>query len=254
MITALGIAFYNRPDLLKRCIESVDHPVGTLIVVNNGSNKELSALVGEMRNDRIARRVVAEPNRNLGVAGAWNLIQEQVFHINGLDSVLICGNDIQWMPGDLEIFARTVEEFPQADFVFGNHSYSNFLVKRSGFKRIGYFDENIEMAYLEDSDHWQRIIRTPAKAIHAAGLRALHEGSATIKSDAAYQAVVGAQHEKNWSYYSRKWGCPLWSSGKESFATPWNEPDAAINEWQLTGDRLNRPHFRRTNPLEMLES
>lgn len=249
MIPALGIAFYNRPDLLKRCIESVDHPVGTLIVVNNGSLRELSALVAEMPNDNIARRIVVEPNRNLGVAGAWNLIQDQVFHRSGLDSVLICGNDIQWMPDDLGIIAKTVEEFPQADFVFGNHSYSNFLVKRSGFEKIGYFDENIEMAYLEDSDHWQRIIRTPAKAIHAAGLRALHEGSATIKSDAAYQAVVGAQHEKNWQYYARKWGCPAWSSGAEKFPTPWNDPDAAINEWNLQGDRLQRPHYLKMNTI-----
>jgi GT2 family glycosyltransferase len=255
MIPALGIAFYNRFDLLRRCLESVDHPVEHLFLVNNGPyhaahapQRGLENVVREVANPLIANVDIVNAGRNLGVAGAWNHMQWNAFESRHLNGLLLCGNDITWQSGDLAIFAKTVEEFPEADFVFGNHSYSNFYIRRSGWDKVGAFDENIEMAYLEDSDHWQRILRTPGvKAIHAAGLRALHEGSATIKSDAEYAARVSAQHDRNWTYYARKWGCPKWSSGAETFKTPFDQ-GGPINDWKLDAARQLRPHYFKENP------
>lgn len=252
MIPALGIAVYNRLDLLEACIKSIDHPVEELIIVNNGCLPGLEPDSGFMSlleaNGHIGTFNLITPKVNLGVAPAWNAIQHEVFLTGQKTSVLICGNDIEWAPGDLEIFANTVRDFPEADFVFGNHSYSNFLIKASGWNKIGGFDENIELAYLEDGDHWQRIIRTPAKAIHAAGLRAKHEGSATIKSDKDVAARSARQHDLNWDYYSRKWGCAKWSSGAETFATPFNQ-GGPINVWKLDIERRKRPHFYPYNPI-----
>lgn len=247
MLPALGIALYNRFDLLLRCLRSVDVPVGHVFIVNNGPTPlpklptDLNPLLGEIR--------AGEPGQNLGVAGAWNCIQDRAFREFGLDAVLICGNDIQWQPGDLARVMQTVREMPQADFVFGNHAYSNFLVRRSGWEKIGAFDENIELAYLEDSDHWQRIRHTPARAIHAAGLNATHEGSATIKSDAAYAAKSSRQHELNWQYYGRKWGCPPHSHAAETFTTPFGQ-GGPVNAWSLAAARRERPHYFTHNPEE----
>lgn len=251
MIPAVGIAYYNPPDLLLQCIESLQHPVGALIVVNNGEMEphalgnlvESAAARGDVRNI-----FITHPGKNLGCAGGWNNILQKVFLEERLDAVLICGNDIEWAADDLAIIEKTRAEFPQADFIFGNHSYSNFLINRSGWVKVGAFDENIEIAYLEDGDHWQRILRTGAKAIHAAGLRATHGGSQTIKSDPVIARISNCQHELNWEYYSRKWGCPPHSTGQEKFATPFNNPDHGLNEWELLGERLNRPHFWRRNP------
>lgn len=257
-LPALGIAVYNRPDLLAKCVASIDHPVGLLVIVNNGSLPELDIdhgfMAGLGANKLIGEIVLSQPGENLGVAPAWNLILDRVFSgrlgDERLASVLICGNDIEWAPGDLATFAATVENFPEADFVFGNHAYSNFLIKRSGWVKVGAFDENIEVGYMEDSDHWQRIRHTPGvKAIHAAGLNAKHEGSATIKSDAAFAKRSGEQHARNWEYYGRKWGCPVHSHAAETFTTPFNQ-GGDVNAWKLEGARLERPHFYTQNPWD----
>jgi GT2 family glycosyltransferase len=263
-IPALGIAVYNRPDLLAKCVASIDHPVERLIIVNNGKLPELAKeaefLAALGRQPGVGKVTVLQAQGNLGVAPAWNWLQDAVFMAHrrvgqlqapGLaaSSVIISGNDIEWAPGDLATFAATVENFPEADFVFGNHAYSNFLIKRSGWVKVGAFDENIEVGYMEDSDHWQRIRHTPGvKAIHAAGLNAKHEGSATINSDAAFKRKSGEQHAKNWVYYGAKWGCPVDSHAAETFTTPFNQ-GGDVNAWKLEGARLERPHFYTSNPV-----
>ena len=34
MIPVLGIPYFNRPDLLLRCLDSIDHPVGRVVLGN----------------------------------------------------------------------------------------------------------------------------------------------------------------------------------------------------------------------------
>lgn len=245
-LPALGIAIYNRPDLLAQCLRSVDYPVNTIVLVNNGGLRGLRELHYQEPH-------VIEPGCNLGVAGAWNAILEHVFVQLKLDSVLICGNDITWAPGDLERVMATVRDFPEADCIFGNHAFSNFLVKRSGWEKLGAFDENIEIAYLEDSDYWQRIRHTPGvKAMHAAGLRAQHGGSQTIASDPDLARRSSAQHGRNWKYYGAKWGCPPHSHAAETFTTPFGR-GGPVNEWRLEGERLTRPHWFKANPEERMK-
>jgi GT2 family glycosyltransferase len=258
----IGIPILNRVDLLERCVRSIDYPVGALVIVNNGCIDALESKVAQWKaeNANIGTWYVYQPGANIGVAGGWNVLLHHVFKPGGalipytsphpvketVGSILICGNDIAFAEGDLQIFDKTLEDFPEADFIFGNHSYSNFLVKRSGYDKVGTFDESIYSAYLEDGDSWSRIIRTGAKAIHAAGLRSHHEGSATINSDAQLKAKVQAMQAKNWEYYSRKWGCPKWSSGKETFQTPFNR-GGPVNEWALSPERLSQPHYLKSS-------
>lgn len=236
-IHAIGVAIYNRPDLLTKLVESIDFPVQKFIVVNNGCIPGMS-----FSSPHVTEFHHVNPGKNLGCSGGWNCIQDTVFNKLNLDHVIICGNDIQWMANDLEKFHKTLVDFQEADFIFGNHSYSNFMVKRSGWEKIGAFDENAELGYLEDGDHWQRILRSPAKAIHVAGLNSLHAGSATVNSDPNFRKKVNAQHERNWSWYSAKWGCPKHSHAAETYATPFNK-GGPINKWSLDGDRVNRPHY-----------
>lgn len=242
MIPCIAIPALNRPDLLRRCIESIDFPIGTLLIIDNGgvfSDADTSSLPrgeGEIHH--------AKMHGNLGFAGSCNFAMDHTFSTLGRDAVLIVGNDIEFAPGDLAIFWQTVIDFPAADFVYGNHSFGNFLVKRSGFEKVGWFDENYELGYCEDGDFWRRLILSGAKAIHAAGLHAKHEGSATINSDKALKRVVQAQQDRNWDYYSRKWGCPKFSHAKETFASPFNDINIGLNSWTLSAERQTRPHYR----------
>ena len=75
MIPVLGIPYYNRKDLLLRCVASIDYPVETLVVVQNG-NEDLEMGIGIcLLNPHLAKtRLVHIKHPNAGVAGAWNEI------------------------------------------------------------------------------------------------------------------------------------------------------------------------------------
>lgn len=237
MIPCIGTAIINRPDLWVRLGMSIDFPVGEFRTINNGCI-DLQAI----QNPSIQRIEIVNPGANLSCAGGWNALMSHAFDHSDYDCILIVGNDIAFAPGDLQFYWQAFLDFPQADFLFGIHSFSNFMVKRSGWEKVGAADENFELAYCEDGDYWRRIHLSGAKAMHVAGLRTIHEGSATIKSDPAWQRLVKAQQELNWNYYSAKHGCPKFSSGQETFTTPFNQ-GGPINEWRLSPERLTRPHF-----------
>jgi hypothetical protein len=234
MIPCIACALYNRKDLYQRLISSIDFPVEWLFTANNG---QIS--LHDLKHPGFVQGIGEEVNEvNFGCSGGWNQSMDFAFTQKGLDSVFIVGNDVEFHPGDLQRLEQAIIDFPEADFIFGNHSYSNFLVRRSGFDKVGWFDENFFPAYFEDSDHWRRIIRTKAKACHATGMHSKHEGSATIKSDCALRARNEITFAKNREYYYRKWGM------NEDYEHPFNDPVIPVNYWKLSDERMRQPHFR----------
>jgi len=239
MIPALATAYVNRPDLLNRMLSSVDAPCEHLLVVNN-SGKPLPQT-----------RPIEELSLgvNLGCAGAWNMILDRAFNQLNLPWVLICGSDIEWQPGDLNTFEKTVNDFPEASFLNGPLAFNHFVICRACWEKIGAFWEESYPAFLEDSDYWQRIRRCAIKVAGAEGLWTKHEGSASLKAgDEEFRSFVRQRHQRTWSKYAAKWGCPEWSSGLETFATPFNE-GGPINAWKLSPERMNEPHYYTENPI-----
>lgn len=234
MIPCIGCAFYNRRDLLQKLISSIDHEVEWFFTANNGQQS-----LHELRFPEFVKGVGEEVNEtNFGCAGGWNQCMDFAFNRKELDSVFIVGNDVEFHTGDLFRLRQTIEDFPEADFIFGNHSFSNFLVKRSGFEKLGWFDENFWPAYWEDGDFWMRIKRTSGvKTCHVAGMHSKHEGSATIKSDSALRARNEITYQKNKEYYDSKWGF-------EQYDYPFNNPNNPRNSWSLSKSRMGQPHFR----------
>lgn len=238
MIPCIATVFINKIPLLLRLWDSVDRPVEHRITVNNCYG---ALLVKDCE--------ILGLGKNTGTAGGWNMIQDRVFNQLGLPWVLIVGSDTQFHPGDLERFEKTVNDFPEADFLYGPLSYNHFIVKRSGWEKIGAFDENCPV-YLSDSAHWQTIRMTHSvKCVHVAGLRTIHEGSASIKGDPALAAQVKEWHERSWDYYCARFGCDRWSEGKETFKTPFNDPKWPANRWKLTEQRMKEPHYFSSNPI-----
>lgn len=264
MLPALGIPIYNRPDLLRRCLRSIDYPVELLIIVNNGQLDRLGAMVFHEaeRNPNLNRAIVYHPGANIGVAGGWNLIMDAAMNsvpspvqktLNGTfplgvqSGVLICGNDIEWQAGQLREFIRVWSDNPDADFLFAYWSFSTFMATRAGFARNGYFDENIWPAYLEDSDYFRRIglnaakmADVPVKPIHG---EAPHWGSTTVKSDSALEKRNVATHDRNWNYYIRKWGGRREGHSEVNLRpfADWNIP---VNQWRLEPHRRLEPHYK----------
>ncbi|HEY0782046.1 MAG TPA: hypothetical protein VGE98_06325, partial [Thermoanaerobaculia bacterium] len=94
----VGIPVLNRLDLLVRSLDAVDLPADVVIVNNNtlspGFDEELRALA-------LKRRLtVWKPERNLGVAGSWNLLLRLGLGW-GYERVFLGSNDTFLFPGAL---------------------------------------------------------------------------------------------------------------------------------------------------------
>jgi glycosyltransferase involved in cell wall biosynthesis len=249
IIPVIGIPVYNRVDLLLRLLRSIDFPVAEVVIVNNGSIPHLMNLIVRefFGAPDVFDLAIHEPNANIGVAGAWN----HLLHRDCDDYVLIVNNDIEFAPGDLRKMHECVRSNPDLHAVFGNWSYSNFIITRKGRDYLGYFDENFWPAYLEDGDHWRRIILSQANICHALGVNSRHgeeenPGSCTIKSDPELAQRNGETHARNWEYYRRKWGF-VDEKMRETYMMPFNVGDEVdilkLNDWQLQQSRLAEPHY-----------
>jgi len=238
MIPCIAMPILNRRDLGERMIRSIDFPVAHLLIIDNGNVFSDADTSNLPRAEGLIHH--AQMHQNLGCAGSWNYAMHRAFEELNLESVLIVGNDVTWVPGDLARIWQTYLDFPEADFIFGNHSFGNFMVKRSGFEKVRWFWEEMYPAYWEDGDYWTRIMRSGAKAIHAAGLRATHDGSATIKSDTAIARLSNGRFQHNARLYAEKWG---YVNKVETFATPYNQ-GGDVNDWELSEERKKLPYFR----------
>jgi len=70
----------------------------------------------------------------------------------------------------------------------------------------GLFDEGFQVAYFEDGDYHQRILRAGYKAAKTASALFYHFGSRTIKVDDELNRQNKITYEKNRQYFISKWG------------------------------------------------
>lgn len=233
MIRTFGIPVLNRGDLLKRCLESIDHPFEHLFVINNGTDPSVASVLRDLESGALGARGYFERlsieryPENLGCGPSWN----RIIGISS-GSWLITGNDVQFKPGSLSKVAQVEESTPDADMICAD-GYSVFVMTASGRKKVGLFDENFYPAYHEDCDHWRRVVLSGAKAVNVPGFEFVHGegpggGSCTINSDPALKELMGRRMQELRSYYSRKWGGP---PGSETFKTPFNKA-VPLDHWK----------------------
>lgn len=243
VIRTLGIPVLNRADLLLRCVTSVDHPVDTLFLINNGNDPAVQAAMEriqrkEIPNGTLFGQVRVEKYRNLGCARSWNHMIR-----TSPGAWLISGNDIQFTPGDLKRVADALASNPDASIVCAM-GYAVFAFTETGLKTVGLFDENFYPAYYEDNDHFRRVHLTGAKAVGVPDFKAVHGeaplwGSATINSDPVLQRKNVITFENLKEYYVRKWGG---LPGKETFSRPFNR-NVPLDFWEFD------PVLRQKNGL-----
>ena len=226
MIPCLIVPVLNRPDLLLRMLKSIDHPVGQVIVIDNGDVVE--PYIGGTQ--QLGLRVhVIKPGWNLGVSASWNL---------GLKCSplaawwAIVNNDIAFGPGDLARLDEAVD--PRANAVYYIDGMAAFGVTPPALRAAGLFDENLHPAYNDDLD-WQRRARFAGTIEVGIGLTGVHDASSTIKSDPVLMHYNGITHAANDRYYAEKWGGP--KDGGETFSTPFNR-GGHVGDWSLDIQRL----------------
>jgi len=174
VIPYLVVPTLTRHDLLGRMLESVDHPIGTLVVIDN------SGLGFDVPDGPWERAHVLPLPVNLGVAASWNLAV-RIAHREPY--VLICSDDVEWPAGSLERFAASSSE----DSVVLSSTWPHWCAFSLGMTvvaSVGLFDEGYFPAYFEDLDYARRMERGGITVEH--GPPVTHRNSSTLRSSDAF--------------------------------------------------------------------
>lgn len=232
-VRTLGIPVLNRGDLLLRCVVSVDSPISTLFIINNGEDRSVQNMISQIErrdipNAKMFENIRIEKFRNLGCARSWNHIIR-----TSPGAWLISGNDIQFSPGDIGKIKDTLARNQDASIVCAM-GYAIYCFTELGVRTVGMFDENFYPAYYEDNDHFRRVALTKAKAVGVDNCKPIHGeaphwGSCTVNSDPALQRKNAVTFGNLKDYYARKWGG---EPGKEKFQTPYNR-DVPLDYWEI---------------------
>ena len=234
MIPILGIPTYNQPRLLRRCLLSIDHPVGRVVIVDNGGPNPVTKdpAIADYRFP-INGSLCISQHDNAGVAASWN----EIIKLYPAAWWLLVNDDIEFAPGDLAKMDAFMTEYPRAACGYANHGASFWGVTASGIERVGLFDENIYPAYLEDCDWSYRADRLlgPHGRMNVPDCHATHgwpamRGSCTVNATPQLQAAGSRGHSGNFNYYQRKWGGV---NEHEVFRTPFNDPNWPLWAWKF---------------------
>ena len=165
----LGIPILNRVDLLFELLESLDHPVQTLAIVDNSQLRngtracEVSSQLEALRqlgHPLIDEIHIAKPFRNLGVAASWNLILSSFPEAT---IALLANNDICFAPGVIGSALSMIDNSrPQfLPLLPEPNGFSAFLLTALCWDRVGLFDTGFHPAYCEDLDYRDRLRAIP---------------------------------------------------------------------------------------------
>jgi len=211
----LGTPVYIRYDMLCNLVRSAER--GALVpdryvIVDNGGR------IDQWMHDLPRHKTeVIRPGRNVGCAGAWNLILR-----NSEDDVIISNDDVVL---DHDTLQRMVEAaaIPGVCFAWPGKSslpWSLFLQKKWLTGRIGEYDDTFHPIYFEDNDYHYRMRLQGFDYTEVPGVGYQHAGSATLNS---LPAVERSRHDerfrRNQAYYLHKWGG---LPGHETRVTPYH--------------------------------
>jgi len=207
MIPVMGLPILNKPELLYRTLDSVDHAVDRLYIVDNGNVVDPARVRG-------ANAVhICDPGYNMGVGPAWNLIVQA-----NIDAPwwLITSNDLVFSPGALGRLVKDMEinlGTPHLSrIVIGNQSWGNhfgaFAFTPEAIDLIGWFDPNIYPIHYEDTDWIARIERAKPLGFTVSDIVSTthHDDSASWKDVPANARAKLRTWDLNRDYYDAKWG------------------------------------------------
>jgi GT2 family glycosyltransferase len=174
MIPVMVVPVLTRYELLYRMLESIDHPVETLVVVDNGNQSSRNTLAA-INTEHIAHRHVLKMPSNLGVPASWNLgIKATPF----APWWMVANFDVTWPAGALAAFGY--QSGPNTVAVSGEPAqWCVFTIGENVVQRVGLFDEGIHPAYWEDIDYMRRCA-AHSVPITRTGILVNHANSSTL--------------------------------------------------------------------------
>lgn len=194
MIDAMIVPILTRVDLLYRMIDSIDHDIEHLVVIDNGRCVDPKQVSWKKH---IKRFSLLPMPANLGVAGSWNLgIKVTPF----ARSWLICNFDIKWPSGSLALF----DDLQERDMLLlsgGSPPWCAFMLGDQVVSTVGLFDEALHPAYFEDNDYERRTRAMQFTTMHT-NIAVHHDNSSTL--EAGYRSINEVTFSANRDYYERK--------------------------------------------------
>ena len=108
--------------------------------------------------------------------------------------------------------------------------FSCFMIGKKCIDKIGFFDENYQVAYFEDSDYHARIALANEKAVSTISGTYYHLCSQTIKKNPHLQPLIQKAFERNRDYFIKKYGHQnvgdVEDMREKYYKTPFNEENA----------------------------
>ena len=199
MVPVIVIPVLNRYDLLERCLASIDHPVETLIVIDNGGQAGLHDQPWLVDRRHVQDYRIWSMPSNLGVATSWNLGIKATPFSSGW---LLLNSDAWFKPGQLERFYRDCA--PGRVTLGGAPGWCSAHIGRDVVAKIGLFCENFHPAYFEDTDFQRRAMAHGFPILHSEA-EIGHDNSSTIGSDPKLADYNSKSFAANVLLYDRRW-------------------------------------------------
>lgn len=226
MSVDIVIPVLNHLHYTKQCLESLfahtESPI-RVIVVNNGSSDGTMEYLASLP----AVTVIGN-DTNRGCAAAWN----QGVKAGQSPWVVILNNDVLlpkgWLEGMLTYAQESGAEIVSpgmrggactyeldtfaADFMEAMTKASRkgeahgvcFMVKRSVFERIGFFDENFRIGQYEDADFFRRA-RAGGCLLGVTGRSFIHHFGSVTQNTLRDNKATRPYEAENRAYFRKKW-------------------------------------------------
>lgn len=214
MLSNLTIPVLNRYDLLQRMLDSIDHPIANLLIIDNGGELDSVRIPSSVKTHRVLQMV-----SNLGVGTSWNLGIKNFYQ---LPVFYFASADMWFAPGDLEKLSNSSPNHINLHKSFPH--WQAFGIGQKIVEQIGLFDEALHPIYFEDNDYERRAKAKNLGILHL-DLQGGHDNSSTIASDNHYQQRNSATFQDNQAYYQQKIANNDFSAGQ------WDITRTRRNSW-----------------------
>ena len=174
VIPVLIVPVLADAERLYEMIRSINHPVDTLVVIDNGAPVSRHRL-NELNRTHVGRRYLLQMPSNLGVATSWNLgIKATPF----APWWLVANFDVIWLIESLERFAA--EAGPDRLLLSGGAPpWCAFAIGEQVVSKVGLFDEGLHPAYWEDIDYRRRCDALGVQVVES-DIDVFHSNSSTL--------------------------------------------------------------------------
>lgn len=173
MIPVLGFATLTRFDLAQRLIDSIDHPIEHLVIVDNSGKMEFEP----KPNPFVVNTWIIRVPSGLGANGAWNLIIKSTPHA---PYWVIPNDDAYFEAGALATIEAEVD-ITKFNFLNITPKWSCVIPTEGSVLKAGLWDEVFHPIYFDDDEYEWRMQKLGVE-FHTINARVHHDNSSTLNS------------------------------------------------------------------------